>query len=144
MGKYSPEIAAEICERLANGESLRAICKSEHLPTEAAVRQWALDDHKGFASHYARAREIGYERMAEEILSISDEGINDTYLDDEGVERTNHDVIARSKLRVDSRKWLLSKMLPKKYGDKLQTEVSGGMTVHVATGVPDTHVDDLV
>ena len=137
MGKYSPEIAAEICERLANGESLRSVCRSDHMPTEAAVRQWAMDDYNGFASHYARAREIGYERMAEEILSISDEGINDTYLDDDGVERTNHDVIARSKLRVDSRKWLLSKMLPKKYGDKLQTEVSGGLALQVVSGVTE-------
>jgi hypothetical protein len=96
---------------------LRSIC-AEGSPAESTVRAWALDDIEGFAAQYTRAREIGYERLADEILEISDDGSNDTYQTDNG-EATNHDVIARSRLRVDSRKWMLSKMLPKKYGDKL-------------------------
>jgi hypothetical protein len=63
--------------------------------------------------------------MAEEILEIADDGTNDTYKDDNGNERTDQEVIGRSRLRVDARKWLLAKMLPKKYGDKIQQEVSG-------------------
>lgn len=77
-----------------------------------------MDDVEGFAAQYTRARAVGYERLAEEILDISDDGRNDTYMTESG-EATNHDVIARSRLRVDSRKWMLSKMLPKVYGEKL-------------------------
>jgi len=141
MVRYTPEIANKICERLANGESLRAICRDAGFPNEASVRGWVIDDKDGFASQYARARQIGYERLAEEILIISDDGINDTYVDEDGNERTDHDVIARSRLRVDSRKWMLSKMLPKIYGDKIQTEHSGGVSVTVSTGVTEPGAD---
>lgn len=58
------------------------------------------------------------DRMAEEILQIADDGRNDTYEDADGHERTDSDVIQRSRLRVDTRKWLMSKLAPKKYGDK--------------------------
>ena len=116
--QFTQETADAICERLADGESLRAICETDGMPAESTVRSWALDDVNGFATQYARARELGYELLADEILTISDDGRNDTYQTDNG-ETTNHDVIARSRLRVDSRKWMLSKMLPKVYGDKL-------------------------
>jgi hypothetical protein len=65
--------------------------------------------------------------MAEEIVEISDEGKRDTYIDAYGNERTDYDVIARSKLRVDTRKWLLAKMLPKVYGDRIAQDVTVGM-----------------
>ena len=119
-----------ILDRLAAGESLRAICRTEGFPTEGTVRLWAREEP--FATQYAQAREAGYGRMADELLEIADDGTNDTYLvkarngeDDE--ERVNHDHIARSRLRVDTRKWLLSKMLPKVYGDKV--ELSGKLNV---------------
>ena len=64
--------------------------------------------------------------MFEDILDIADESQSDTYLDKEDIERTNHEVIARSRLRVDARKWYLSKLKPKKYGDKLETTIQGG------------------
>lgn len=63
--------------------------------------------------------------MAEEILEIADNGENDTYIDEHGNKRTDHDVVARSRLRVDARKWLASKMAPKRYGDKVETTVKG-------------------
>jgi len=69
---------------------------------------------------YARSKTAGLEILAEEIIDISDDGVNDTYLDNDGNERTDNDVIQRSKLRVDSRKWILSKLLPRKYGDKIE------------------------
>ena len=72
---------------------------------------------------YARAREAQADKMAEDILQIADDGANDTYKDDKGNIMTDHDVVARSRLRVDARKWLASKMAPKKYGDKV--ELSG-------------------
>lgn len=114
-----------ICQRLSEGKTLRAICKAADMPDESTVRQWALDDREGFYPHYAKAREIGYHAMADETIEIADDGTNDVTVDEEGHATTNHDVIARSRLRVDTRKWLLSKALPKVYGDKISQEVSG-------------------
>jgi len=131
--KYTQALADEICALLEQGQSLNSICEREDMPSEPTVRRWALDDHDGFAAKYTRAREIGYLRLADEIVEISDEGKRDTWIDDAGIERVNHDVIARSRLRVDTRKWLLSKMLPKVYGDKLAlTDADGGrLTINV-------------
>jgi len=113
-----------ICNRLADGESLRAICADAKMPDKTTVLRW-LTKHEDFRTQYARAREVQAERMAEDILAIADDGENDTYVDDEGNQRTDHDVIARSRLRVDTRKWLMSKMAPKKYGERVVTEHAG-------------------
>lgn len=116
MPKFTQAIADEICGLLESGLSLRAACEREGMPTEGAVRLWARDDHKGFATQYARAREIGYSRLADEILEIADEEKDD---------------VNRSRLRVDSRKWMLSKVLPKIYGDKLDVNTTGTLTINV-------------
>lgn len=128
---YSRKIADEICQRLASGLSLRAICRGELMPSRQTVNQWIIDDHDGFSDRYVRARDIGLDEMADETIDISDYGINDTYLDDEGNKRIDHDVIARSKLRVDTRKWYLSKLASKRYGEKVEVEqkVSGSIQV---------------
>ena len=120
---FTQEKADAICERLAEGESLRSICKGEDMPNKSTVMRW-LADNEAFRDQYARAREAQADHLAEEILQIADDGSNDTYQTDDG-EAVNHDVIARSRLRVDARKWLASKMAPKKYGDKLQAELTG-------------------
>jgi hypothetical protein len=120
---YTPEIAREICDRLAEGETLRAICRSDHMPSASTVRRWVIDDFEGFAAQYARARDCGLDEMADELIEISDDGTNDTYCDEEGKEKTDADVLGRSKLRVDSRKWYLSKLAPKRYGER--TTIAG-------------------
>lgn len=129
---FNQATADEICRRLAEGESLNAICKTEGLPAESTVRAWALDDIEGFAANYARARSIGYEKLAEELLEIADTpqtGVIRTVKPD-GTEEVKHaDMIEHRRLRVDSRKWMLSKMLPKVYGDKLDMSVAGSMSV---------------
>lgn len=87
---------------------------------ESTVRQWVVDDYNGFYPQYTRAIQARAIRWAEEIIDICDDGSNDTYTDPEtGAEKTNHEIVARSRLRVDTRKWMLSKVLPKVYGDKL-------------------------
>ena len=68
---YTPEVAAEICERMAAGESLRSICRSEDMPKESTVRLWALDNREGFYPQYARAMETRMEGLADEILEIA-------------------------------------------------------------------------
>ncbi len=120
---YTQEIANAICEQLAEGKSLKAICKQEGMPSESNVRLWAKDDREGFAAKYTRARELGYERLADEILEISDDSSGDVRVLEDGREVVDNERVARSRLRVDSRKWMLSKMLPKVYGEKL--ELSG-------------------
>ena len=119
---YTPELAALICERLAQGWTLREVCKGDDMPHESTVRSWALSDYQGFFTHYAKAREIGYHSMADETLEIADDAHNDWMerngQDDAGWQ-TNGEHIQRSRLRIDTRKWLLSKALPKIYGDKV-------------------------
>lgn len=139
---YSQEVADAICARLAQGESLNAICKDDGMPDESTVRMWALDDYRGFAPNYARAREIGYQKMADEIIAISDDSSNDVIQTEQG-ERPNAEFVARSRLRVDSRKWMLSKMLPKVFGDKVENIHSGGIKVESVTRrVIDTKPDE--
>lgn len=114
---FTQEIADTICLGLAEGVSLRVICAKDGMPDKATVFRW-LAGNEAFRDQYARAREAQADFLAEEILQIADDGQNDTYLTDNGL-AVNHDAIARSRLRVDARKWLASKMAPKKYGDKL-------------------------
>ena len=120
--EFTQETADIICERIADGESLRSICRDDAMPACSAVFRW-LSLHKGFEEQYVRAREAQADALFDEILTISDDGFNDTYTDQDGNVRTNQDVIARSRLRVDARKWMAGKLRPKKYGDKL--ELSG-------------------
>lgn len=122
---YTLELAAEVCNRIASGLSLRKVCSDESMPCTATVMKWARDIPE-FTEQYRAAREMLLEHWAEDILEISDDGSRD-YVpagDDEGV-RVDHDHISRSKLRVDSRKWLLSKLAAKKYGDKIDHSVAG-------------------
>lgn len=107
--KFGVELATRICDRLAAGEALRAICRDNDMPAESTVRYWAIDPDDAFSAQYARAREVGYHVMADELLEIAD---------------NNRGNPARDRLRVDTRKWLLSKALPKTYGDRIDVEHS--------------------
>ncbi|MRT15312.1 hypothetical protein GJV07_24145 [Enterobacteriaceae bacterium RIT711] len=71
---------------------------------------------------YARAREVQAEILAEEIIEIADDSSGDVIVDEDGHEQTNHERVARSRLRVDARKWYASKLAPKRYGDRIQHE----------------------
>lgn len=132
VSSYTPSIARAICDRLARGgaqNSLRAICRTTGMPPESTVRQWVVDNVDGFATHYVRARDLALDVMAEEIVEIADDGSNDRSTDEEGNTTVNHDVVNRSKLRVDARKWLVSKLAPKKYGDRLDLNVAGHLAL---------------
>lgn len=119
--KYHADIAHEIIRRLTDGETLTAIAKTEGYPPLGTIAGWGSGDYPpytGFTDDYARARNRGWERMAEELLDIADDSTRDVRVVD-GEEVVDHDHIARARLRVDSRKWLLSKRLPKTFGDKI-------------------------
>lgn len=139
--KYTEQLADEICERLAGGEALIRICRPDDMPHESTVRQWdrvsfetrndASPKYPGFYTKYAHARDLGIDHLAEETIEIADDGRNDTYIDDEGNEQVDHDHIRRSQLRVAARQWYISKVAPKKYGDKQEIKHSGSMGVAV-------------
>lgn len=119
---YTPELGDTICALLAEGMSLNAICRREDIPVaESTVRNWALNAEHPFSAQYARAREVGYHKMADDALDIAD------------ATETEPGEVARDRLRVETRKWILSKALPKVYGEKL--ELSGNVNL--------THEDRL-
>ncbi|OAP40365.1 hypothetical protein AU381_00105 [Sinorhizobium glycinis] len=108
--EYTPELAAKIVERIASGDSLRKICRSVDMPHESTVRLWATQDRNGFYTQYTRAREAQMDSLAEDLLEIADDDKND---------------VNRARLRVDTRKWLMSKIAPKRFGDRVAKEISG-------------------
>lgn len=125
MREYPSETRAIICERISGGESLTAICKEDGMPAKVTVFKWICND-EDFANQYARAREAQAEHYLDEIISISDDSVLDVEIDPEtGHERTNHEVVARARLRVDTRKWAMSKLAPKKYGDRTALDLGG-------------------
>lgn len=119
---FTQELAEKICLRLSGGESLRRICEDKDMPAATTVHQWVLNDIGGFSKQYAQARNIQAEVMFDEILDIADDGTNDLMTITKGNSSYNiedREVTSRSKLRVESRKWYLSKIVPKKFGDKM-------------------------
>lgn len=118
---YSDNLALTICERIANGESLRRICLDEDMPNKGMVFRW-LDTNEVFRDQYARAREHQADALFDECLDIADEVVNDSYIDANGNDRTDNEAIQRSKLRIDTRKWIAGKLRPKVYGDKQDAE----------------------
>lgn len=110
---------------MAEGRSLRDVCRDPDMPSLATVFRWLADENKSqFREQYARAREAMADAMADELLEIADDGTNDwtERRRQDGSSETvlNGEHVQRSRLRVDARKWLLSKVAPKKYGEKLE------------------------
>jgi hypothetical protein len=110
---------AEILARVTDGQSLRAACRNgdDWTPSEALFRQWC-DSDADLASQYARAREDRADVIFEECIEIADRQGADIVTVD-GVDTIDHNVIARNKLMIDTRRWMLGKMQPRKYGDKV-------------------------
>ena len=135
---YSQEITTAICVRLGLGESLREICRDEDMPDKSTVMRW-LASHAEFRDQYAGAREAQADYYAEEIIEISDDATNDWMerqrTDGSTEEVENKEVLARSRLRVDTRKWLMARMAPKKYGEKL--DIDQKTTHEVGNSVAD-------
>ena len=119
---------ASICERISDCVTLQAIADDAGVSKGTLINWLAQEGH---VDQYARAREAQADKMAEDILAIADDSSKDTYVDESGNVRADQEVVARSKLRIDARKWLAGKMAPKKYGDKLDIDnkVSGEIKV---------------
>jgi hypothetical protein len=123
---YTVELATFICSEIASGEKVSDICQAESMPSQRSVYTW-LAKYPDFSQQYARAQADRTHAMAEEIMDISDDGRNDWMERNHGDDVawvTNGEAIQRSRLRVDTRKWLMSKMAPKKYGEKIELGTS--------------------
>ncbi|HEK0728968.1 TPA: ubiquitin carboxyl-hydrolase [Proteus mirabilis] len=107
-----PETAHDICSKLAEGESLRSVCRRPGMPSKATVFRW-LSENAEFRDQYAKATEQRADALFEEILEIADDVFPDSA------------EVAKAKLRIDTRKWSLARMSPKKYGDKVTQEITG-------------------
>jgi hypothetical protein len=111
---YNQKIADRICGMLAEGEQLDVICSDPGMPPASTVRRWACEGREPFSSSYARARSIGYERLVSELLSITD-------ADCTGPDgRADNALVQKQRLQVDTRRWLLSKLLPRQFGDRVE------------------------
>lgn len=123
---YTQEMALEICARIAAGRSLRSIATDEDMPAEGTIYSW-LYKHEEFQEKYAHAREAQSDVYAEEIISIADECEPDSQK------------VALARLRTDNRKWVASKLKPKKYGDKLDLNHTGKLET-----IPDDKLDNRI
>lgn len=124
--EYTQEVADIICERLADGESLRQICLDEDLPSRATIFRW-LASHSVFSDQYARARELQAETLFDEMIHIADTPVigQKSVSKATGLEITEADMIEHRRLQIDARKWVLGKLKPKKYGEKITQEHTG-------------------
>lgn len=129
MAYDKEKVFKEILNQIEEGASLRSVLRQEDMPSRYTFFEWIHKDEQK-ANQYARACEFRADSIFEEILEIADNVDSDSKYTDNG-EIPNSEWIARSRLRVDARKWMLGKMQPKKYGDKIQNEHSGEITTNI-------------
>lgn len=128
---YSEEVADMICQELMAGKSLRTICAMEGMPAASTVYAW-LGQYREFSAQYARAREVQADVLADEMIEIAD---------------TEPDP-NRARVMIDARKWLASKLRPKKYGDRVELDhkVDGNQGMQINVNVvpyqkPESSID---
>ena len=115
---YSEELIERICEQISNGKSLRAVCRAKDMPSMSTVMVW-LGENDEFSEQYRKATEQREDFHFEEMMEIADKVLPESA------------EVAKAKLQIDTRKWVLSRMNPKKYGDKQQMEHSGDVAVNM-------------
>lgn len=131
---YCEATVERICELVAQGLTLRQIAAEQGMPGKNTIIQW-LAKHQDFQDRYARAHEILALVMEDEIIDIADDSRNDWVMREnkagEQVPVLNDEAIARSRARIDARKWLMAKKAPKRYGERVAvTGATGGPVQH--------------
>jgi len=123
---YSEALAVEILSKIASGMSLREISRDSAMPAKSTLSLWIAKDRENFSARYEQACKARAWVWADELVDIADDSVNDYMLrqskSGEEYEATNPEAIARSRLRVDTRKWILSKLLTV-YADKPEPAV---------------------
>ena len=123
--KYTNKLADKICKMIAQGQSVRSICAKKDMISMQTFFRWLRENDK-FREQYARACEERSYMHAEDIIEIADNATNDYMEKLEGDGYIfNSENVQRSRLRIDTRKWLMSKLNPKVYGDKLDMTTNG-------------------
>lgn len=161
---YTDELAAEVCSRLSgNGptarpETLADICRDEHMPAVRTISDWKKA-HAEFSADFTCARDEGFDALASECLNIADDSSGDVEYPDDDLEGQGHggslrrqrggatEGVQRAKLRIETRLKLLAKWDPKRYGDKVQQEISGPdggpvQVTRIELVAPDDHGSD--
>ena len=143
---YSKEkkeiILNNIFTEIINGRAVRNVLKDEGMPDVTTFYNW-IDTNEDKSKQYARACEARADKIFDDILDISDSYENDVIKNADGIEVVNYNVIQRDRLRVDSRKWIASKLNPKKYGDKNTTTLEGGdKPIHIINLGSGTNPDE--
>lgn len=132
---YSKEekdvVLKSVFERISKGNALRNILNEKGMPSYSTFYIWISEDEEK-SKQYVRACEERQDFMFEEMLEIADKQGQDVTIDKDGKEVINHNVIQRSRLMIDTRKWALSKLNPKKYGDKIDHTSGGEKIQHTA------------
>ena len=141
---YSQEqidsIFAIVCKRIEEGEAVRNILKDKDMPSTSTFFMW-LDSDDSKSKQYARAKEVYADKMFDDLVLIADSTSNDVYQNEKGEDQVNHDVIQRDRLRIDTRKWTLSKLNPKKYGDN---QKEPGATVNYNVNVDKDEIKGIL
>lgn len=134
---YTPEIAAKVCAHIAGGKSLRSTARVEGMPALSSLTKW-LREHEEFSAQYATATAERADHIFEEMLEIANTPIvgeqvttKQVYSADgvpmavSEVTKVRREMVEHRKLQIDTRKWILARMAPRKYGDRVTTEVGG-------------------
>lgn len=127
---FTQDLANEICARLSEGQSLRRVCEDEDMPGRRTVFQW-LNSNDDFAHQYARAKEEAADSLADDIEDIAD-----------GTLKGKYDPQA-ARVAMDGKKWIASKLKPKRYGDRL--DLTGEQTInHKFRNLDDDQLDKAI
>lgn len=149
-GLYNDKLAEEFCERMCKGEAPTQICQDPRMPSYPTIIKWTLSDdpkYEAFRVMYEESKRIMWLYHADQMLDLSDNSTND-YMDrynkfTEETERVfDNENVQRSKLRIDTRKWLLAKMLPHVFGEKVDVSVGGRDGRPIAVAAITMSVED--
>ncbi len=123
---YTPELAEKICAEIMTGRSLRSICADTGMPNKSTVMRW-LAKNDEFVALYTAAKAIQAEGFADELIELADTPQQGTKEVRKGKLReiTTGDMIEHRKLQVSTRQWVIERLLSKKYGTKIQQEITG-------------------
>lgn len=122
---FTPEVLEQILEEIRHGASERSIFDREEMPSWSAWGQFKARADDAFMSQYERAKELKYQSWESEIVKIAKDDSRDMQPDGKGGFKSDNTAVNRDRLKVDTMKWLMSKMMPKVYGDKIAQEITG-------------------
>jgi hypothetical protein len=125
---YSRELADRVLNRLLERVSLVAVCREPGMPSISTVLGWVRKDYDGFAARYREAREIGCQIMVDELITIGDDLAGDTQRTPGGATTppVSREAVDAARLRCENRRWILSKALPRVFGDRIRLDAGDG------------------